>query len=216
MSFRNYAPQGGIRIDARTGQAKQQGIRNTHRDTRGNIIGGVDADGQRFGTKATNGGGAQTPGVSQSATPRLDAGVQTPRLDAMRDPAAAGESFAQTDARKRQASTLAGNFGSGPQNLAQRQQLFKDMQMVGGGAMTPDMKSRATKLGVKPNRFDAVARKIPKAAGAVAAGGQPALSPLRQPAAAPAPGIIPAPVDPVLPPVANIQRQSPSWRGRMS
>jgi hypothetical protein len=218
MSFRNYAPQGGIRIDARTGQAKEQGIRNTHRDTRGNIIGGIDADGQRFGTKANNGGGGQNPafqnpGAPQSATPRLDAGVQTPRLDAMRDPAAAGESFAQTDARKRQASTLAGNFGSGPQNLAQRQQLFKDMQMVGGGAITPDMESRGKKLGVKPSRFRQVAGTIPKKPEAIAAAPAPSPAPAQNPPlmanggpATPAPGSIPLPAQPVVAATAS-QRQ---------
>lgn len=173
-----------IRTDARTGDAKAYGIRNAHRGMGGQIIGGVTAGGQAFGTKAGQG---QSQGQSQagpswkqpmpspgavSATPRLDAGVQTPGIDSMRGAATAGESFAQTDVRKRQESAASGAFGKGAQiregrrqNIAGRQALYADMKSAGQAGITAEMEARGTALGVSGPAWKRTAGSIDQAAG---------------------------------------------------
>lgn len=132
------------RIDTRpqNDAATRVGLRNVHRDTRGNVIGAVTAEGRPLGTmgnpnRAGTSSGFKTaaaaapsqsaqpvatPGWRGSATPRLDAGPQTPGLDAQAPPVAS--------------------------NLARRQSLFADMQKAGAGGLTPEMSQRAKQLGV--------------------------------------------------------------------
>ena len=133
----------------------------------GQIIGGVTSGGQAFGTKA---GQSQPQGQPQSgpswkqpmtspggvsATPRLDAGLQPSGIGSMRGAATAGESFAQTDARKRRESAASGAFGKGAQNkevqrpnIAGRQALYADMKSAFQVGITPEMEARCTALGV--------------------------------------------------------------------
>lgn len=166
--------QGPTRIDARTGEAKEFGIRNTHRGMNGEIIGGVTAGGQRFGTKVREMApqlSASATAAPQSATPRLDAGPQTPGLDS--NPAQ-------------------------PTNLDKRKSLFREMQVAGSGGITPEMKQRAASLGVKRGGWDSATSKLTAAPAAVAApGATPApVAGFRAPMAPPAaPGAPAAPQD---------------------
>lgn len=163
------------RIDARpqNSDATQAGMRNVHRDMRGNVIGGVTAEGQGIGTKAR---AWQTPPsgmdrkiglrraedrMGEPATPGLD------RLAAMQS-SGPRESFAATEQRKRRESAASGAFGKPAQNLAKRQQLFKDMQTAGSGAQSPELVKRAAGLGVTKSQYNRAWSKIPQAPAMVA------------------------------------------------
>lgn len=157
------------RIDTRPqgDEAVAAGMRNIHRDSRGNVIGGVTAEGQGIGTKSRFRRGLQTGnGDSQ-----LDAGPQTPGLDrlAAMQPTTPRPSFAEQETAARERSAASGAFGSTAQNLAGRRALFKDMKAAGGGALTPDMEKRAAGLGVKPSRFRTVAGSLNPVPAAIAA-----------------------------------------------
>ncbi|MCE5310455.1 MAG: hypothetical protein LLG20_22690 [Acidobacteriales bacterium] len=158
------------RIDARPqgDEAVQAGMRNIHRDTRGNVIGAVTAEGQAIGTKASR-FRSQAP-AGGSITPRLDAGPQTPRLDRMAASQSTGPrvSFADQEKAAREKSAASGAFGAKAQNLAGRRSLFRDMQTAGGGGITPDMEKRADSLGVKPTRFRSVAASMNQAPASIA------------------------------------------------
>lgn len=160
----------GVRIDTRPrgDEAVAAGIRNIHRDTAGNVIGGITAEGQGIGTKSSKFRGS---GGGGSLTPRLDAGPKTPGLDkwhAANDNPVVRPTFAQQDAAAREASAASGAFGKQSQNLAGRRSLFRDMQAAGRGGITPAMESTAGKLGVKRSRFRDVAASIQPAPAAVA------------------------------------------------
>jgi hypothetical protein len=73
---------------------------------------------------------------------RLDGGVKTPMLDAMPKPA--------------------------PTNLAGRQSLFRDMQTVGRGGVTPEMRARAAALGVDSAGFQRGMNKLADAPASIA------------------------------------------------
>jgi len=91
-----------------------------------------------------------------SPTPRLDAGVQTPGIDAMKQSIGyrAGESYQDLAVRKQNESAVSGAFGTGPQQDAQaerikkRQALFADMQKAGPEGLNADMRLKAKDLGV--------------------------------------------------------------------
>lgn len=176
----------GVRIDTRPrgDEAVAAGIRNIHRDTAGNVIGGITAEGQGIGTKSSKFRGSSGGGP---LTPRLDAGPKTPGLDrwhAANDNPVARPSFAAQDAAARERSAASGAFGKQSQNLAGRRSLFRDMQAAGSGGITPAMESTAGKLGVKRSRFRDVAAGIQAAPAAVAV----ARPPMRMgPVSAPAP-----------------------------
>jgi hypothetical protein len=107
---RNLQPTGGIRIDARVGEAKQFGLRNTHRAGNGEIIGGEDSDGKPFGTKA---GPRPIDGstLGNPSTPGLD------RLRAMNPnakPSAKPSELAQNAAQKPASSFMAAVGGRMP------------------------------------------------------------------------------------------------------
>jgi len=124
----------------------QAGLRNIHRDTKGNVIGAVTPEGRRIGTR--NQGGVETGGWrGRSATPRLDAGPQTPGLD------------------------------SNPSNLQQRQTLFADMKQAGAGGLTPEMSQRAKQLGVDQAGWRRGVAKLPPAPAALTASPAPAAAP---------------------------------------
>lgn len=168
------APQTRIDTRPRSDAAVAAGMRNLHRDTSGNVIGGITAEGQGIGTRSSK--YRQTGGGGGSITPRLDAGPRTPGLDAWHasnDNRPQGPSFAQQDAAAKQASAASGAFGKGAQqkaqNLAGRQSLFRNMQTAGAGGITQSMEDQAAKLGVKRSRFRQVAGGIPAAPAAIAA-----------------------------------------------
>ena len=183
-TYENSYNRNKTRIDGRTDNwATRAGVTNQHKDMRGNVIGGIGADGTRFGTKA--GGGSAIPA---SATPRLDAGVQTPRLDS--NPR---QSTADAVAR----SNRSGAFGTGAQNLQGRRDLFSQMQTAGAGGVTPSMKDQAAKLGVTLGGWDRAMKKLPQAPASVAAG-SPAT-----PAAGGIPWSIQKPAAPAMAPQPN-------------
>jgi hypothetical protein len=236
---RNLQPTGGIRIDARVGEAKQFGLRNTHRAGNGEIIGGEDSDGKPFGTKAgprpidgSTLGNPSTPGLD-----RLRAMNPNAKPSDMVNPGyLARDMKAKQDARP----TIAAAPGS--QLLKDRQNLYADMQ----GTTNPtaqdlaDREARAKKLGVTGSSFRKVASDLakktaqkPASSFMAAVGGRmpvqdgvslPGQSALRQPAAsppaspqAPIPGGLPvAPAPVATQPVKPVQQASqpsrkPSW-----
>jgi hypothetical protein len=199
-----------VRIDARpqNDPATQAGLRNVHRDTRGNVIGGVTAEGQGIGTKARGwqtppspnlqlppepemqtaewrtspipgmerraynqmmqaGGGTTgtAPAASAPAPVSRLGNPSTPGLDrlAAMQPAAGGTSFADQDKAARERSAASGAFGKRAQNLSGRRKLFKDMEIAGSGAQSPDFAKRAAKLGVPKSRYNRAWSKIPQA-----------------------------------------------------
>lgn len=170
--LRSFGP---VRIDTRpqSDPNVQKGARGLHRDTRGNVIGGYDAAGNAFGTKASK--FRRKGAAGSSITPRLDAGPQTPGLDrlAAMQRTAPTESFADAAKRGAHESALSGAFGTGAKdrakNLKGRKSLFARMREAGGGAITPDMEQEAAKLGVKKSRFRAVAEGLPHAPASIAA-----------------------------------------------
>ncbi len=145
------------------------GMRNLHRNTRGDVIGGTTAEGMGIGTKSSR---FRTQGsTGGSITPRLAAGPQTPGLDrlAAMQPTAPRMSFADQEKAAREKSAASGAFGTKAQNLAGRRSLFRDMQTAGSGAITPEMEKRGTELGVKPSRFRSVAATLNPAPASIAA-----------------------------------------------
>jgi len=100
--------------------AVANGAKNIQLTGGGALAGGKTWDGKQLNTPAAPTGSATPRLDGGSATPRLDAGNVTPRLDKTRDPATIGESFAQTDARKRAASAASGAFGKTAQQDSMR------------------------------------------------------------------------------------------------
>lgn len=188
------------RIDTRpqSDPAVASGMRNIHRDTDGSVISATTPEGQRV-----NSGGGQSLLGSRFRPSRLDAGPQTPRLDAMGTDPSVGMS--RTDRRAHfakvsQDGAIAGKFGAGAQrkavNLDGRQSLFRDMAKVGAGGVTPQMRERAKSLGVDDKQWNNGMSKLQAAPAAIAApnasaaGAIPtslALSPGMKPAGPPAP-----------------------------
>lgn len=194
------------RIDGRTDNwATRAGVTAQHKDGAGNVIGGIGADGTRFGTKAmqepyrpaanevttaltATGGptigqqigatGGNLSTAPKSATPRLDAGVQTPRLDS--NPAQpirynTPESRASEMQSAAKKSAMSGAFGIGAQQKAQnlqgRQDLFARMQAAGAGAISDEMKTEAAKLGVTMGGWQNAMSKLNPAPAGIAAQG---------------------------------------------
>ncbi len=158
--FRRYMFDKKPRIDARpeNSEATQAGMRNVHRDMRGNVIGGVTAEGQALGTKARSwqtppsgidrriGLGSSQGSAGNPATPGLD------RLATMQSSA--------INRRKRawngnQTMPATGNV------LNSRINLHKKMKAAGPGGITEDMRKQAKSLGIKDQSFDRVASEIP-------------------------------------------------------
>lgn len=191
------------RIDTRpqSDPAVAAGMRRIHRDMDGSVIGGYTAEGQPVGTmKSPNrridksfsvptsrfrdnapaaGAGVPAPMAGPTApaspvsvTPLLDAGPQTPRLDAMAKPA--------------------------PTNLEKRQSLFRDMQKVGAGGITPVMKQQAAALGVKRSGWRSAMGKLQAAPAAIAAPGAPPAAAGGVPASLARPAGMPAATPPPL------------------
>ena len=161
------------RIDTRpqSDPAVAVGMRGIHRDMDGSVIGGYTAEGQAVGTKAN--ASRFRAGVNQnSLTPRLDAGPRTPRLDAMAKPA--------------------------PTNLEKRQSLFRDMQKVGAGGITPEMKQQAAALGVKRSGWRSAMGKLQAAPAAIATPSAPPAAASGVPAALARPAGMPAATPPPL------------------
>lgn len=104
---------------------------------------------------------------------RLDAGVQTPLLDRM--PAAA------------------------PSNLDQRKSLFRDMQVVGAGGITDEMKGRAKSLGINDRQFGNGMRKLASAPASIARSDAPMAKPVA-PAVGGAPAMLAKPTAPAVAP----------------
>ena len=164
---------GRTRIDTRpqSDPAVAAGMRGIHRDTDGSVIGGYTAEGQAIGTKA-NASRFRASINQNSLTPRLDAGPRTPRLDAMAKPA--------------------------PSNLEKRQSLFRDMQKVGAGGITPEMKQQAAALGVKRKGWRSAMSKLQTAPAAIAAPGAPPTASGGVPATLARPAGMPAATPPPL------------------
>lgn len=182
-------PDMSRRIDTRpqNDPAVASGAYGLHRDTRGNVIGGYDNYGRPFGTKARNGNvpaptfqpqtpAQATPPVAPSATPRLDAGVQTPGLDSnprqpVRYTSAAQIAGEQQEAAR--AGALRGDFGIAAKeradNLEGRKSLFRDMQVVGRGGLTPELRQRAAALGVDERGWNNATGKLTAAPASIAA-----------------------------------------------
>lgn len=154
------APRG--RIDARpqNDPAVQAGLRNIHRDTKGNVIGATTPEGRKIGVSGGNRLEAGT-GWRGSVTPRLDAGPQTPGLDSQSPPTAAA-----------------------PSNVKQRQALFADMQKAGAGGLTSEMSQRAQKLGIDQAGWRRGVAKLTSAPASVAASAASAAAPVPMPSLA--------------------------------
>jgi hypothetical protein len=103
----------------------------------------------------------------------LDAGVQTPLLDNL--PAAA------------------------PSNLDQRKSLFRDMQVVGAGGITDEMKGRAKSLGINDRQFGNGMRKLAAAPASIARADAPTAKPV-VPAVGGAPAMLAKPAAPAAAP----------------
>lgn len=193
--FRNpYAP----RQYATAEQAA--GMTGLHRDTRGNIIGGYAADGTPIGSRSKQ--------PATSATPRLDAGVQTPRLNS--NPTVATQRPSRFRSYQGLGDGATKGAASGSPLLRQRQKLFDDMQKAGpdlGG----DLAERAKSLGVADSTFRTVAQRIGKRAPAMepvksrfmAAAGYPAKPSAQAPASVQPPVMAKATVKPQGAPTAN-------------
>lgn len=196
MSFRtrggnydNSSNRTKNRMDMRiqSDPATQAGVRNAHRDTRGNIIGGQDLYGRNFGTNANAGsgfrgrsglGGSTVDGsrLGNPSTPGLDLNRQMNPNPPVTDTA---PGYAM---RKMRGQTAAAADGS--QLLKDRQALHAEMQTAGAGGLSPDMEARAKKLGVTGSSFRRVAGSLPKAP-AMVASTPPRPSPLRMPVTPP-------------------------------
>jgi hypothetical protein len=174
-----------LRKQGYTGAAEKMALeaeksRLNDRASRGGLMRSADADIERdrltqrktnellgsasdalLGTGATEGAagrGLQTgAGATEGAAGR---GLQTG--------ASAGggtaESFRDTEARKRQESALSGGFGRGAQmkaeNLRDRQALFAEMQGEGAADRQDEFRSRAAKLGVTEEGWDAATARL--------------------------------------------------------
>lgn len=118
------------RIDARpiNSEATQAGVRGAHRDTSGKLIGGYmpqpDGSMKAFGSKDRTAGG--------SITPRLDAGPQTPRLDARRPGGALGAPATPTKAPG--VAPAAPPRSPAPWARKKGGDAYKDALMGGGGS----------------------------------------------------------------------------------
>ena len=170
-----------------TDPATMAGVRNTHRDMRGNVIGGKNLYGQNFGTKANNGGvqGSTVDGsrLGNPSTPGLN------KWRAMNPNPGVTDTAPGYAIRKMKDQTAAAPDGS--QLLKDRQALHADMKTAGAGGLSPDMEARAKKLGVTGSSFRRVAGTLPKAAAAVAVT-PPKPSPLRTAFATAPPAVQPA------------------------
>lgn len=155
-------------------------MRNLRRDTSGNVIGGMKPVDTRSGSVMMPFGTAKQAGPALSATPRLDAGVQTPRMDSnLSGPVR----YTTPEARMAemraasQKSTLSGAFGLGAQrkaeNLQGRQSLFSRMQAAGAGGISPAMKQEAAKLGVTPGGWRNALGKLSASKGSLAEAAKP-------------------------------------------
>ena len=170
-TYDNSYNRNRTRIDTRSQSdpAVAVGMRNIHRDTDGSVPSATTAEGQRL-----NSTGQSLMG-SRFRPSRLDAGVKTPRLDAMGSDPSAGMNRADRAAHFANVSkqaTLDGKFGAGAQKKAQnldgRRSLFRDMQMVGAGGVTSEMKQRATSLGIDDKQMSNGMSKLTKAPAAIA------------------------------------------------
>ena len=159
-------PRGRIDTRAQSDPAVAAGMRNIHRDTNGSVLSATTADGQRL-----DGAQSRTLMGSPIRASRLDAGPNTPRLDAM------PQGRKTQDAAR--ASALSGALGSRAQakqkNLDSRKSLFRDMQAAGagGGGASPEMKARAAALGVDEKGFGNAVAKLQVAPASIAALGSP-------------------------------------------
>lgn len=156
----NDQPRGNIRIDARTGEAKQFGIREAHRGGNGEIIGGVTADGKRFGTKdpSTNRVGFR---IGNPSTPGLDLNRKMNPSPPQSD-FAPGYAVRAMKAKQDARPTMAAAPNS--QLLKDRQALYADMK----GATNPtpqdiaDRQARAKQLGITGSSFRRVGADLAK------------------------------------------------------
>jgi hypothetical protein len=176
--YENSHNRNKTRIDTRpqSDPAVAAGLRNIRRDTSGQVVGGITPEGQRIGTanrswstSPMGPGGGMRPAVAgggslgRPATPGLD------RLAAMQSSGPPTDFGVANEKRKRKELAATGAFGKGPQNLAQRQQLFADMKSAGSGAASPDIAKRAAGLGVTRSQYDRAWSKVPQAPASIAA-----------------------------------------------
>jgi hypothetical protein len=158
-------------------EAVANGVKAIKLTTGGTFAGGKTWDGRQLDAPAPTGG---------SATPRLDAGVATPRLD--KNPA---RSTADAVAN----SNRNGAFGTGPQQLQARKDLFNQM-----AAAKPQDRAKfqgqAAALGVKRGGWDAAMGRLnmtePAATPPIAAAAPPNAPPVKPAAQAKAPASRPA------------------------
>lgn len=131
--------------------AQYAGMRRTHRDTSGNVIGGYTPDGQALGSKQRQ-GRAGFGYRTEVETPGLD------RLAAMQ-PGARKKPF---DAGNGITEAATGDL------LTKRQALFASMEKAGANGLTDEMRQQARALQVTDSGFNQAAERIKRNAAVVA------------------------------------------------
>jgi len=129
------------RIDGRpqSSWATQAGLRGTHRNMRGDVIGGYTQDGQGYGTKAEQGSTNGSSGWQNRLTGSGEGGGTNP------------------------ATGNRGGGGTAPATgniLNARKNLFEQMGVAGSEALTPAMRAKARSLGVTDEDFNSAAGRL--------------------------------------------------------